>query len=57
MAPRRKLTVPRGKESALKVAAIAENHSSVQGQSWFRAVPIDVFIDCVAVSALAVDAR
>jgi hypothetical protein len=47
----------RGKEAGLKVAAIAENHSSVQGQSWFRAVPIDELIDRVAVSALAVDTR
>jgi hypothetical protein len=47
----------RGKEAGLKVAAIAENHRSVQGQSRFRAVPIDELIDRVAVSALAVDTR
>jgi hypothetical protein len=47
----------RGKQAGLKVAAIAENHRSVQSQSRFRALPIDEPIDCVAVSALAVDTR
>jgi hypothetical protein len=47
----------RGKQAGLKVAAIAENHRSVQGQSRFRAVPIDELVNRVAISALAVDTR
>ena len=45
----------RRKLACFKVAAIAENNRSVQGKSRLRAVPIDEFVDRVAISALAVD--
>jgi hypothetical protein len=49
------LTGSGGKQAGLKIATVAENHRSVQGQSWFRTVPIDELVDGVTVSALAID--
>jgi hypothetical protein len=45
-----------GKQSGLKVAAITENHGSVQGEARLRAVPIDELVDGMAISTLTVDA-
>ena len=42
-------------QTGLKVAAIAENHRSVQGQARFQSVPIDELVDDMAISSLAVN--
>src|SRR5580658_1543468 len=41
--------------ACFEVGAIAENHRSVQSKTGLRAVPIDEFVDRVAISTLAVD--
>jgi len=43
-------------QASFKIAAIAENHRSVQGQARFRAIPIDELVNGMTISALTVDA-
>jgi hypothetical protein len=45
-----------GKQASLEVAAITENHGSVQSQSRFRATPIDELVDGMTISPSAIDA-